>query len=107
MSELDDTLSRLFASARETLPAEEFLQGLATGVGHARRKRAIGRTALVLAAVAVAGALTPYIAAGSLTVASHVAECLPALVVAPSSPVVWLCTAALTAWGLRRARRMS
>lgn len=107
MSELDDTLTRLFASARENLPAEDFLQGVASGVSHARSKRSIGRRALVLAAVAVAAAVTPYVATGSLTVASHVAEWLPALAGAPSSPVVWLCTAAITAWGLRRARRMS
>jgi hypothetical protein len=107
MSEFDHTLTQLFASARETLPAEDFVQGVATVVSHARRKRAIGRTALALAAVAVAGAATPYIAAGSLTAVSHVAEWLPALASALSSPVVWLSAVAVAAWGLHRARRVS
>lgn len=107
MSEFDDTLTQLFAAARETLPAEDFLQGVATVVSHARRKRALGRTAFALAAVAVGGAATPYIAVGSLTVVSHVAGWLPALASALSSPVVWLSSVAVAAWGLQRAGRMS
>lgn len=105
MSEFDDTLAQLFAAAREPLPAEDFLQSVATHVSHARRRRALGRTTLTLAAAGVAVAATPYVAAGSLAAVSHLGEWLPALASAPASPVVWLFSVA--AWGLRRARRMS
>jgi hypothetical protein len=107
MSEFDDTLTQLFAAARESLPDEDFLQEVATRVSHARRRRAIGRAALTLAAAGAAVAATPYVAAGSLAVVSHLGEWLPALANALASPVVWLCTLAVAAWGLRRARRMS
>lgn len=98
MSEFDDTLTQLFAAARESLPAEDFVESVATHVSQARRKRAIGRAALTLAAAGLAVAATPYVAAGSLAVVSHLA---------PSSPVLSLCSMALAAWGVRRARRMS
>ena len=107
MSEFDDRLTQLFAAARESLPAEDFLQSVATHVSHARRRRAIGRAALALAAAGVAVAATPYVAAGSLAAVSHLGEWLPALANAPASPVVWFCSMAVAAWGLRRARRMS
>jgi hypothetical protein len=107
MREFDDTLTQLFAEAREALPAEDFLQRVATGVSRARRRRAIGRAALALAAGGVAVAATPYVAAGSLAVASHLGEWLPTLAHALASPVVWLCAVAVAAWGLRRARGMS
>ena len=107
MSEFDDTLTQLFAEARRPLPAEDFLQSVATHVSRARRRRAIGRTALTLAAAGVAAAATPYVAEGSLAVVSRLGESLPALANALASPVVWLCALAAAAWGLRRARRMS
>ncbi len=107
MSEFDDTLTQLFAAGRESLPAEDFLRRVATGVSQARRRRAIRRTALALAAAGVAVAATPYVAAGSLAVVSHLGEWLPALANALASPAVWLCSLAVAAWGLRRARRMS
>lgn len=107
MSEFDDTLSRLFAESREALPAEDFLRSVATGMTHGRRRRAIRRTTLAIAAAGVAVAATPYVAAGTLAVASHLGEWLPALGNALASPVAWLCSVAVTAWGLRRARRMS
>jgi hypothetical protein len=107
MSEFDDTLTQLFAATREPLPAEDFLQGVATRVSHARRRRAVGRAALALAAAGVAVAATPYVAAGSLAVVSHLGEWLPALANTLASPVVWLCSMAAAAWGLRRARRIS
>jgi hypothetical protein len=107
MREFDDTLTQLFADARQPLPAEEFLQSVATHVSHGRRKRAIGRTALTVAAGGVAVAATPYVAAGTLAAVSHLGEWLPALANALPSPVVWLCSVAVAAWGLRRARRMS
>jgi hypothetical protein len=52
-------------------------------------------------------AATPYVAADSLAVVSRLGEWLPAFAHALASPVVWLCTAAVAGWGLRRARRMS
>jgi len=107
MSEFDDTLTQLFAEAPQPLPAEDFLQSVAAQVSHARRRRAIGRTALALAAAGVAAAATPYVAAGSLAVVSHLGEWLPALANTLASPVVWLCSVAVVAWGLRRARRIS
>lgn len=107
MSEFDDTLRQLFAEARQSLPAEDFLQRVAAGVSRSRRRRALGRAALMLAAVGVAVAATPYVAAGSLAAASHFREWLPTLANALASPVVWVCSMAVAAWGLRRARRMS
>jgi hypothetical protein len=107
MSEFDDTLTQLFAEAREALPAEEFLQRVAIGVGRARRRRAIGRTALTVAAGGVAVAATPYVAAGSLAVVGHLGEWLPAFAHALASPVTWLCSVTVAAWGLRRARGLS
>jgi hypothetical protein len=107
MSEFDDTLTQLFAEARKSLPAEDFLQRVATDLSQARRRRAIGRTALTLAAGGVALAATPHVAAGSLAVVSHLGEWLPALAHGLTSPVVWMCSVAAAAWGLRRMRRMS
>ena len=107
MSEFDDTLTQLFAEARRPLPAEDFLQSVATHVSRARRRRAIGRTALTLAAAGVAAAATPYVVAGSLAAASHLGEWLPALANTLASPIAWLCSVAVAAWGLRRARRIS
>lgn len=107
MSEFDATLTQLFAAAPESLPAEDFLRSVATGVSRVRRRRAVTRTALTLAAAGVAVAATPYVAAGSLAVASHLGEWLPALGNALPSPVVWLGSVAAAAWGLRRLRRMS
>jgi hypothetical protein len=102
MSEFDDTLTQLFAEARETLPAEDFLQRVATDVNHARRRRALGRSALTLAAGGLAVAATPYVAAGSLAAVSHLGAWLPTLAHGLTSPVVWLCSAVAAAWGLRR-----
>jgi hypothetical protein len=91
MSEFDDTLTRLFAEARETPPSDDFLESVARRISHARRRRAIGRTAVAIAAVAVAIALTPYVAEGSLAVASHLGNVL-------SSPVAWICSLAVAAY---------
>lgn len=101
MSELDDTLTQLFAEARESLPAEEFLQSVASGLDEARRRRAIRRTILTLGAAALAAAATPYVVMGSLAVVSHCGKWLPAFAGALASPVVWLCAVAITACGYR------
>ena len=107
MSEFDDTLTQLFAEARQSLPAEDFLRRVATDVSHARRRRVIGRSALTLAAAGLAVAATPYVAEGSLAAVSHVGAWLPALGHGLTSPLVWLGALAAAALGLRRVRRMS
>jgi ABC-type transporter Mla subunit MlaD len=104
MSEFDDTLTQLFAEARQSLPAEEFLRSVATALDQARRQRAIRRAVLTLAAAAVAVAATPYVAAGSLAVASHFGKWLPPLADSLASPVVWLCAVAVAAWGKWKMR---
>jgi hypothetical protein len=103
MSEPDDTLTQLFAAAEEPLPSDDFVQGVLAGIERGRRRRAVARTALTVAAAGVAVAATPYVAVGSLTVASHLSAWLPAFAHAVSSPLAWPCAAAVTAWGLRRA----
>lgn len=96
MTEFDDTLTRLFAETRESLPDEEFLQRCASGVRRARRRRSLRRAAVATAAAGIAVAVTPYVVTGSLAVAAG-----------PTSPVVWICSLAVAAWAQRRSRRMS
>lgn len=107
MNEFDDTLTRLFAEARATLPAEEFLENVALRMNRGRRQRALKRAALTTVAAGLGIAVTPFIAEGSLTVASHLGAWLLALGNALMSPVGWACSLALAAWGVRRARRIS
>jgi uncharacterized protein (DUF2062 family) len=107
MNELDDTLTRLFAEARETLPPEDFLESVALRMNHGRRERALKRAALMTVAAGLGIAVTPFIAEGSLTVASHLGVWLLALGNALTSPLGWACSLAVGAWGVRRARRMS
>jgi hypothetical protein len=107
MTQFDDTLTRLFAEARGTPPAEDFLRNVATRMSHARRRRSIRRLASALATAGFAVALTPWAAAGSLALANHLAACLPAIGNALTSPVAWLCSLPVAAWGLRRVRRLS
>ena len=102
MTEFDDTLTRLFAEGRETLPAEEFLENVANGMRRARRRRAIRRAAVVTVAVVLAAILTPYVAEGSLAIANHLTASLPTLGSTLASPAAWMCSLAVTAWLLRR-----
>lgn len=105
MTEFDDTLARLFADARETLPEEDFLRNMAVRLHRARRRRAIKRGVLATAAAGIAVALTPYVAEGSLNVATHLGMWLPALGNALASPVCLACSLAVAAWGIRRAQK--
>lgn len=105
MTEFDDTLARLFAEARETLPEEDFLRNMAVRLHRARRRRAIAQGILATAAAGVAVAVTPYVAAGSLNVATHLAVWLPALGNALASPVCLACSLAVAAWAIRRAQK--
>lgn len=105
MTEFDDTLTRLFAEARETLPEKEFLQAITVRMHRARRRRAIRQAVLATAAAGLAVAVTPYVAAGSLSVASHLGVWLPALGNALGSPLCLVCSLAVAAWGIRRAQK--
>jgi len=107
MIELDETLARLFAEDRETLPDEDFLQAVALRMSRARRRRALGRAGLAVATAGVAITLTPYVAEGSLALASHLGTWLPAFGTALTSPAAWACSLAAAAWVLRRARHVS
>lgn len=98
MTEFDDTLGRLFAEARESLPADDFLEDARMRMRHARRRRAMKRAALMAVAAIVALASTPYIVAGSLA-------WLPALGNALTSPIAWVCALAIAAFRIRRHRR--
>jgi hypothetical protein len=105
MTEFDDTLTRLFAEAREPLPEEDFLENVAVRLSQARRRRAIRQAALATAAAGLAVAVTPRVAAGSLAVASHLSTWLPAFGNVLASPLCWACSLAVAAWGLRRAQK--
>jgi hypothetical protein len=48
--------------------------------------------------------MTPYVAKGSLEVASHLAVWLPALGNALATPLGLACSLAVAAWSSRRAR---
>ncbi len=107
MTEFDDTLTRLFAEAQEPLAAGDFLEDVAACMNRERPRRAIRRAALAAAATGLAIALTPYLAEGSLTVASHLGAGLAAIGNALASPVGWACALAVAVWSMRRARRRS
>lgn len=104
MTEFDDTLSRLFAEARQYPPAEDFLEKVAVRVSHTRRRRAFARGALATVAAAVAIAATPYVSLGSLAAARHLGMWLPAFGDALTSPIAWVGYLAVAAWSIRRAR---
>lgn len=93
MTELDETLSGLFADARRALPADEFEQKLAIRLSRARRGRTMRQAALMGAAAGLAIVLTPYVVTASLAGASNLG--------------LWACSLAVAAWTLRRAGRMS
>lgn len=97
MTELDDTLTRLFAEAQETLPEEAFVRRVAVRVRHARRRRGFWQAALAAAGAGLAVAATPYVAEGSLTVASHLGNAL-------ASPVCLACALAIAA-GWRKLQK--
>jgi hypothetical protein len=93
MTDPDDTLSRLFAEARQTPSGDDFQEEVASRIHRARRRGTIGQVALAAAAAGLAIGLTPYAVAVSLTGAGNLG--------------VWVCTLGVAAWGLRRARRLS
>lgn len=103
MTEFDDTLTRLFAETRETLPADDFLQRMATRLSQERRRRSIKRAILSTAAAGLTAALTPYVVAGSLAVASHVVAWLPSFGNELTSPIGSLCALTVVAWIWRHA----
>jgi hypothetical protein len=93
MSEFDDTLSRLFAESRQILPADDFQQRLAIRMSQTRHRHTIAQVVLRAGAAAVAIAATPYVVTASLAGASNLG--------------LWLCSLAVAAWSLRRARSTS
>ena len=105
MTDFDDTLTRLFAEGRVTLPAEEFLENVASRMHRARRQRTIRRTALVVAAAMLVVVLTPFVAKGSLAVANLLTASLLSLGSALASPLAWICSLTITTWAVRRTRR--
>jgi hypothetical protein len=107
LTEFDDTLTRLFAETRKSLPADDFLAGVIFRMERERRRRTIKRAAAATAAAALAMVLTPYIIEGSLAVASRLVTGLPMVENALGSPTVWLGSLAIGAWGLRRAKGAS
>jgi hypothetical protein len=107
MNEFDQTLSRLFAEARETPPADDFTERVIIRMTQARRRRAVKQAVLTTAAAGLAIALTPYLVEGSLAGASHLGDWLPALGGALASPAGWACSLAVAGWSLLRSRRLS
>lgn len=93
MTELDETLSGLFAEAREALPADEFERKLAIRLSQARRRRTMKQVVLSAAVAGIAIAATPYVVTASLAGASNLG--------------LWACSLAVAAWTLRRAGRTS
>jgi hypothetical protein len=105
MTEFDDTLGRLFAEARESLPAEDFLESVAIGMRRARRRRAMRRLVLMAAAAVLALALTPCIVAGSHAGAGRLSVWLPGIGNALSSPMSWFGALAIAALRRRTGSR--
>lgn len=105
MTEFDDTLTRLFAEVQEeALPPDGFLAQLAARMHRDGRRRAIQRLAWRTVAAAVAAAATPYVAGGTLGVASHLGVWLAQMGNALTSPAGWACSLLIAAWGMRRVR---
>jgi hypothetical protein len=107
MTGFDDTLTRLFAEAREPLPTEEFLETVAIRVHHARRRRTLKQAVSTGVAAVLALLLTPRIVTASLAGATHLGVWLPALGNALTSPLGWAFSLALAARAMRRARHPS
>lgn len=105
MTEFDETLGRLFAETRESLPAEDFLESVAIGIRRTRRRRATARAIFVAAAAVLALALTPWIVAGSLASAGRLGVWLPRIGNALTSPMSWLGALAIAALRIRRHGR--
>ncbi len=100
---LDHDLARLFDEARVQLPAQNFLEQVETRIGRARRVRLalqIGGVALV---TAVAIAVTPYVAEGSLAAGHYASEWLRRFPSVLASPAGWVCSGAVGLWMLRRS----
>lgn len=103
MSELDDTLTRLFAQAQASLPADPFLETVILRMQRQRRWRTVQLATGMATGAMLAVALTPYAVSGSIALAALSARWLPAIGNAFASPLGWACALAVTAWGLRRA----
>ena len=100
---LDQDLLRHFDAAAETpLPDVDFLIAVEARIHREKRIRTAAMTALYVALIVVAVLLTPYVVAGSLTVAATISGWLPLLGPGLLSPI-GLCVSLVGAgWVLRR-----
>jgi hypothetical protein len=104
--EIDPGLMRLFAQAREPLPAEAFLEEVARGLRRAQRLRLLC-SAVTLAAIAIlALLLTPLVVRTSLSLAQYAAERLTALPAVLMTPTSWLLMMLASVLVLYRARSL-
>lgn len=100
---LDEDLMRLFEGARTELPPAAFVERLERALARATHVW-LGTQIILLALLAIVAALmTPYVTQASLTVTDYVAQWLPDVGVALSSPAGWLGSLILGAWVLKRA----
>ena len=104
MSEPDDQLLRLFANTRAPEKGEEFVRSVAVRIGRARLRRTSARIGAFAALLALAVAMTPYVAEGSLALAGRLVSASPALGNALVSPAGWVASTAIALWLFRRLR---
>ena len=102
MFDSDEDLTRLFAETHGYAPAEEFVTSVMTRIRRERRQRTLRYMALALLLVAAVAAATPYIAEGSLAIASRFVDGLAPFGAALGSPASWACALVLAVWVLRR-----
>jgi hypothetical protein len=104
--EIDPGLMRLFAVAREPLPAQAFLDEVARGLRRAQRLRLLWSVATVTAVAILAVLLTPFVARSSLNLAQYATERLIGLPAALMTPTSWLLMLLASVWLLFRARAL-
>ena len=104
--EIDPGLMRLFAQAREPLPAQAFMEEAARSLRRAQRLRLLWSVATLTAVAVLALLFTPFVAHGSLSLAQFATErfsVLPAVLMTPTS---WLLMMLASVWLLYRARAL-
>jgi hypothetical protein len=104
--EIDPGLMRLFAQAREPLPAPAFLEEVARGLRRAQRLRLLWSVATLTAVAILAVLLTPFVARSSLNLAQYATAGLIALPAALMTPTSWLLMLLASVWLLFRARAL-
>jgi hypothetical protein len=104
--EIDPQLMRLFAQAREPLPAQVFMAEVTRRLQRAQRLRLRWSAATVTVLAVLALLLTPFVARGCLPLAQYAAERLTALPAALMRPTPWVLTMLASVWLLYRARAL-